>query len=73
MIDRKKGFLPMLLLSLVLLISAFITIIPFEGAVTENLAGYRSLSILTPLSTAFLLIASFLANIIRKRYFIHHK
>jgi len=70
MFKRKKGFLPMLLLSLFLLIASFMTLIPFDQAEAVNLLGYRSLNAFTPFSTLLFLTGSIAVNILRKKYFL---
>jgi len=70
MINRKKGFMPMLLLSLLLFLAAFITLIPFDKAGEVSLLGYKALNSLSPISTAILLTGSIVAHILRKKLFI---
>lgn len=70
MFIRKKGFLSMLLLSLILLLVAFMTLIPSDQSEKISLLGYRSLDSLAPVSTSLLLAGSLAVNFIRKRYFL---
>ena len=70
MIQRKKGFIPMLLLSLLLLLAAFMTLIPFDKADKVSLLGYQALNSLSPVSTIILLSGSLIIHILRKRLFM---
>ena len=70
MISRKKGFMPMLLLSLLLLLAAFMTLIPFDKAGEVSLLGYKALNSLSPISTVLLLSGSIVVHILRKKLFI---
>ena len=73
MFIRKKGFISMLVLSLFLLLSAFMTIIPFDHAEKINLLGYKALNSLSPISTVLLLTGSLLVNYLRKKFFLIHR
>ncbi|MBN2657759.1 MAG: hypothetical protein JXR86_11920 [Spirochaetales bacterium] len=66
---RKKGFMPMLVLSLVLFFAAYATLIPFEEAEQVNLLGYRALSSFAPVSTLILAGCAIAVQIVRKRFF----
>ncbi|MBI9097328.1 MAG: hypothetical protein JEY91_02570 [Spirochaetaceae bacterium] len=73
MFIRKKGFISMLVLSLLLLLSAFMTIIPFDQAEKINLLGYKALHSLSPVSTIVLIVGSIVVNYLRKRYFLTNR
>jgi hypothetical protein len=66
---RKKGYHWLLGLTILLTLSAIITLIPNAGASKDNLMGYRSICTGAPLSTLVLVLATGATCYLRKRYF----
>lgn len=52
----------LLVLSIMLVIGALLTLIPFAGASKVNLMGYRSICTFSPVSTAIMLFLAYSGN-----------
>lgn len=52
----------LLVLSILLVICALLTLIPFAGASKVNLMGYRSICTFSPVSTAIMLFLAYSGN-----------
>jgi hypothetical protein len=65
--QRKKGYVPLLLLTIVFTILALSTLIPQASASKECILGYRAHCTFTPISTLICLAISGLLCVLRKR------
>ncbi|MBU1169304.1 MAG: hypothetical protein KKD44_07045 [Proteobacteria bacterium] len=59
----------LLIASIILMIGALVTLIPFAGASKPNIMGYRSLCSFSPVSTIILLFGANTCYGIRKKKF----
>jgi hypothetical protein len=66
---RKKGYKWLLALTVLLTLSAVITLIPNPGASKDNMMGYHSICTGAPMSTLVLLVCAGITCAIRKKKF----
>lgn len=66
---RKKGYKWLLALTMLLTLSAIVTLIPNPGAGKANMIGYHAICSGTPMSTLVLVICAGAVCYFRKKYF----
>ena len=66
---KKKGYKWLLALTILLTLSAIITLIPNPGASKDNMMGYHSICSAAPLSTLLLVVCTGITCFIRKLNF----
>lgn len=66
---RKKGYKLMLALTLLITLSAIVTLLPNASASKVNMLGYKAICSATPMSTLVLVICAGFVCFLRKRYF----
>ena len=66
---KKKGYGFLLGLTILLTVSAALTLIPHSGATKDCLLGYQAVCSFTPVSTLILLAGTALICVVRKRKF----
>jgi hypothetical protein len=69
MATRKKGYRPLLAVTVLLTLAAVSTIIPSSSASKECLLGYKAHCTFTPIGTIICLAAAGIVCTIRKRFF----
>ena len=65
--ERKKGYIPLLLLTVFFTVLALSTLMPQASASRECMFGYRAHCTFTPISTVICLAISGLVCVLRKR------
>ena len=69
MADRQKGYVLLLLLTVLLTLSGIVTLLPLASASKECMLGYKALCTWAPISALVCFLAAAVVCIIRKRNF----
>ncbi|MFQ6065684.1 MAG: hypothetical protein ACE5K3_00210 [bacterium] len=67
---RKKGYLPLLVLTILFTLAAVVTVIPQASASKECFLGYKAHCTFTPIGTLICVIVAGVTCSIRKRKFV---
>ncbi|MBL7074272.1 hypothetical protein ISS37_03420 [candidate division KSB1 bacterium] len=69
---KNRGYIPLLILTILFTLASVLTIIPNASISKECLLGYKALCSFTPVSTIILIIAAGITCSLRKRKFMEN-